>query len=99
MESWQSAARSPAALRSAPDRIRVGIASAQLREHSVWNAIVKGWVKHLDESASSCHLFNLGAKSDAETEQARELVASAGDADGASCRNGRPSSPSAGSTC
>ena len=52
--------------------IRVGVASAQLREHSVWNAIVKGWVKHLDKTRFELFLFNLGTRSDAETEQARQ---------------------------
>jgi predicted O-linked N-acetylglucosamine transferase (SPINDLY family) len=52
--------------------IRVGIASAHLRQHSVWAAIVKGWVKNLDKERFELHLFNLGSKSDAETEQARQ---------------------------
>jgi predicted O-linked N-acetylglucosamine transferase (SPINDLY family) len=52
----------------------VGIASAQIRDHSVWNAISKGWVKHLDKKRFELHLFNLGAKNDGETEQAREWV-------------------------
>ena len=58
--------------------VRVGIASAQLRDHSVWNAIVKGWVRHLDKTRFELYLFNLGAKSDAETEQARAVGAPTG---------------------
>jgi len=73
MASWQKTHVSAPAPRSS-GVIRVGIASAQLREHSVWNAIIKGWVKHLDKKRFELHLFNLGAKSDAETGQAREWV-------------------------
>ena len=71
MASWQKANVPPPAPRSTGP-IRVGIASAQLREHSVWNAIVKGWVRHLDKKRFELHLFNLSAKSDAETDQARQ---------------------------
>jgi predicted O-linked N-acetylglucosamine transferase (SPINDLY family) len=35
-------------------------------------AIVKGWIKNLDKERFELHLFNLGSKSDAETEQARQ---------------------------
>ncbi len=62
----------PALAARAAGPVRVGIASAQLRDHSVWNAIVKGWVRHLDKTRFELYLFNLGAKSDAETEQARQ---------------------------
>lgn len=48
-------------------RIRVGFASAHLRDHSVWNAIGKGWVKHLDRRRFELVLFNLGGRCDAET--------------------------------
>jgi predicted O-linked N-acetylglucosamine transferase (SPINDLY family) len=72
MASWQKSHVATPAPRHPGGPIRVGIASAQLRDHSVWNAIVKGWVKHLDKKRFELHLFNLGARSDAETEQARE---------------------------
>jgi predicted O-linked N-acetylglucosamine transferase (SPINDLY family) len=71
MAPWQKAHVASRPKRSTGP-VRVGIASAQLREHSVWNAIVKGWVEHLDEDRFELHLFNLGSKSDKETEQARQ---------------------------
>jgi predicted O-linked N-acetylglucosamine transferase (SPINDLY family) len=71
MASWQKE-HVPALPPRATGPIRVGIASAQLHEHSVWNAIVKGWVKHLDRTRFELFLFNLGTKSDAVTEQARQ---------------------------
>ena len=70
MAPWQNR-HLPAMATRTKGPIRVGIASAHLREHSVWNAIVKGWVKHLDRRRFELYLFNLGAKNDHETEQAR----------------------------
>lgn len=46
---------------------RVGIASAHIKNHSVWNAIVKGWLGSLDRNKIELHLFHLGAERDAET--------------------------------
>jgi predicted O-linked N-acetylglucosamine transferase (SPINDLY family) len=63
-----------------PARIRVGIASAQIREHSVWNAITRGWVRQLDPARFEVHLFQLERASDAETASARRLAASFVDA-------------------
>jgi predicted O-linked N-acetylglucosamine transferase (SPINDLY family) len=56
-------------------QIRVGIVSAQIGDHSVWNAIGKGWVRHLDRDRFSLHLFHLGPTRDAETDFARTHAA------------------------
>jgi len=71
MAQWQrqnSLAPRATTLRSP---LRVGIASAHLLDHSVWNAVVKGWVKHLDKSRFRLYLYHLGTHCDAQTEQAR----------------------------
>jgi len=52
-------------------KIRVGIASAHIRDHSVWNAITKGWVRHLDKARFEVWLFQLGRTTDEETARAR----------------------------
>jgi predicted O-linked N-acetylglucosamine transferase (SPINDLY family) len=52
-------------------RIRLGIVMAQFWNHSVWLAIVKGWVAHLDRARFSVHLFHTGPRDDAETAWAR----------------------------
>lgn len=52
--------------------MRIGIASAQIREHSVWNAITKGWVEQLDKSRFELHLFQLSPIHDAETLVAKQ---------------------------
>jgi protein O-GlcNAc transferase len=56
-------------------KFRIGIASAHIREHSVWNAITKGWIRHLDKSRFELYLFQLGRSSDAETERAKGAAA------------------------
>jgi len=54
--------------------IRVGIVSAHVHEHSVWNAIVKGWLKHLDRAKFSLHVFSIDPKQDQETALAKSLA-------------------------
>jgi predicted O-linked N-acetylglucosamine transferase (SPINDLY family) len=60
---------------SSKGKMRVGIASAHIRDHSVWNAITKGWVRHIDKDRFDMCLFHLGHRVDAETEWARHEVA------------------------
>lgn len=57
------------------NKIRVGIASAHVHEHSVWNAITKGWIDHIDVTQFDIYLFQLSPKSDEKTEKARRAVA------------------------
>lgn len=52
--------------------IRVGIASACIRAHSVWYALVKGWFEHIDRDRFELHTFSLGMQPDAETAWAAE---------------------------
>jgi predicted O-linked N-acetylglucosamine transferase (SPINDLY family) len=52
-------------------RLRIGIVSAQVCDHSVWNAIVKGWLAHLDRDRFDLCVFHLGARTDGETAYAR----------------------------
>ncbi|HKA39033.1 MAG TPA: tetratricopeptide repeat protein, partial [Burkholderiales bacterium] len=47
--------------------IRVGVVSAQFHDHSVWNAIVKGWFQMLDPDRVSLHGFHVGSDADQET--------------------------------
>jgi protein O-GlcNAc transferase len=56
-------------------KMRIGIASAHIRNHSVWNAIAKGWVRALDKAHFEIYLFQLGRTCDHETESARREVA------------------------
>ena len=55
--------------------VRVGIVSAHVGDHSVWNAIGKGWCRHMDRSRFSLHVFHVGTERDAETEFVRAHAA------------------------
>jgi predicted O-linked N-acetylglucosamine transferase (SPINDLY family) len=52
-------------------KLRVGIAAAQVRDHSVWNAITQGWVRHFDRERIELTVFQLERTSDDETAHAR----------------------------
>lgn len=48
--------------------MRVGIVSAHIYTHSVWNAIVKGWLEQIDRRRFEIEVFHLGNSQDAETD-------------------------------
>lgn len=50
-----------------PGIIRIGIVSAHIHDHSVWNAILKGWYLHLDRNRFELCTFYLDSKQDGET--------------------------------
>jgi len=58
------------------NKIKVGIISGHIRNHSVWHALIKGWVDHLDSEKFELHIFYLNSMVDSETEHARTKVAS-----------------------
>ncbi len=55
-------------------RCRLGIASAHVFEHSVFAALVQGWLRCLDRRRFEIHVFSLGSKRDAVTQMARADV-------------------------
>lgn len=57
-------------------KIRVGIVSSHIRNHSVWHALVKGWVENFDSKEFELHLFCLNSVTDSETELAKTKAAS-----------------------
>lgn len=74
MQRWRDVQRLKPIERVPADHIRVGIVSAQIRDHSVWNAIVKGWLRHLDRARFEPFVVSLGPKPDQETLLAKSLV-------------------------
>ena len=52
-------------------KIKVGIVSEQIRNHSVWNTITKGLVFNLDHIKFEIHVFHLGNAIDEETHAAK----------------------------
>jgi protein O-GlcNAc transferase len=57
--------------RGSAGAIRVGVISQFFRNHSVWNAIVKGWFQRLDPERFALLAFNLGVGEDHETQLAK----------------------------
>jgi protein O-GlcNAc transferase len=55
-------------------KLRLGIVSAQIREHSVFNAITRGWLEHLNRQHIEISVFHLGTATDAKTTLARSLA-------------------------
>ena len=52
-------------------RIRIGVVSTDIREHSVWFALIKGWLQHLDRKRFDIGIFSLTSSPDGETEWAK----------------------------
>jgi protein O-GlcNAc transferase len=77
MAAWARKAGLGVAAAAAPAHrpLRVGVVSAHLHDHSVWNAIVRGWLEHADRSRVEFHLFALGGREDGETAFARRRAA------------------------
>jgi predicted O-linked N-acetylglucosamine transferase (SPINDLY family) len=48
-------------------KMRIGIASAHVRDHSVWIAIAKGWASRIDRKKFEIYVFSLSPQSDRET--------------------------------
>jgi predicted O-linked N-acetylglucosamine transferase (SPINDLY family) len=75
MESLPGAPGRSRKPRPGKGKLRVGIVAAHIRNHSVWVALTKGLVRHLDRDKFELHLFQLDPASDAETEWAIRQVA------------------------
>ena len=74
MGVWQEAAGFARAARVTRADTRIGIVSNHIHDHSVWNAIVKGWVQGLDRNRYDLRLFHLGRTNDVETALAKTLA-------------------------
>ncbi len=53
--------------RSSDGVIRIGVPSQYFWNHSVWNAIVKGWFEKIDRERFALYAFYFGARQDRET--------------------------------
>jgi predicted O-linked N-acetylglucosamine transferase (SPINDLY family) len=68
--SWMASLQATPASRQPPARtgkLRIGIASAHIRDHSVWIAIAKGWAERIDRKKFELYVFSLSPQSDQET--------------------------------
>jgi len=64
----------PVDRRASGARLRLVIVSGHVRQHPVWDVILRGIVAHLDRQRFEIHLYHTGALKDAETEWARKRV-------------------------
>jgi protein O-GlcNAc transferase len=74
MGGWQQATGLPMPARVQRAQTRVGIVSAHISDHSVWHALIRGWLEHLDGARFDVRLFHLGTANDLETARAKSLV-------------------------
>ncbi|MFN3438369.1 MAG: tetratricopeptide repeat protein [Acidovorax sp.] len=70
MGTWARKVGVPTPIRNMGSKCKIGIVSAHIHEHSVWRAIVRGWVEHLDPTEFEIHIFHTGTGRDAQTEMA-----------------------------
>jgi protein O-GlcNAc transferase len=52
-------------------KIKLGVVSEFFQSHSVWEALIKGWVDGLDPNVIELHLFDLGKAQDEQTQYAK----------------------------
>jgi protein O-GlcNAc transferase len=71
MQRWLDREKLPAVKRPVGKRIRLGIVSADIRLHSVWIALVKGWLQSFDPERFELVIFSLADRTDPETTWAR----------------------------
>ena len=72
MGVWARKVGVPTPIRSTGSKCKIGIVSAHIHEHSVWRAIVHGWVEHFDPTQFEIHIFYTGTGRDAQTELAAQ---------------------------
>ena len=68
MSRWQEGPAAP----SGSGRVRVGIVSAHIRDHSVYQALVKGWLGQLDRRRLEVGVLHLGVIQDGDTDWAKQ---------------------------
>jgi protein O-GlcNAc transferase len=72
MQRWLDRQKSSGIERSLEKRIRLGIVSPDIRLHSVWRALLKGWFLSFDAERFELVVFSLTDRTDSETSWARE---------------------------
>ena len=73
MDHWPQLPQTPPVQFASNGRIKIGIVSNHIYNHSVWIAIIKGWMQHLNHDKFELYVIYLDNKQDAETALARSL--------------------------
>ncbi len=71
---WQPDARRAGAPRAPPARTRMVVVSGQVRQHPVWEIILRGMIEHLDRGRFEIIIYHTGSTCDAETLWAKAHV-------------------------
>jgi predicted O-linked N-acetylglucosamine transferase (SPINDLY family) len=71
MQRWLEGQKAPAFQRPPGRRIRLGVVSGDIRVHSIWMALIQGWMLSLDCERFELVVFSLSAQADAQTAWAR----------------------------
>jgi protein O-GlcNAc transferase len=72
MQRWLDRQKSPPFMRPVEKRIRLGIVSPDIQLHSVWMALIKGWLQSFDRERFALVVFSLSDRTDSETTWAGE---------------------------
>jgi protein O-GlcNAc transferase len=72
MQRWLDRQKSPPFMRPLVKRARLGVVSPDIRLHSVWMALIKGWLRSFDHERFELVVFSLTDRADAETTWASE---------------------------
>lgn len=71
MRDWADRQRLPRLRPLRGAKVRLGVVSAHVRDHSVWLALVRGWLARVDQARFDLRVFHLGSGEDDETRYAR----------------------------
>jgi predicted O-linked N-acetylglucosamine transferase (SPINDLY family) len=71
MQRWLDRQKSPDFKRPTGKRVRLGIVSGDIRLHSNWMALIKGWFRSFDPERFELVVFSLADQVDPETSWAR----------------------------
>jgi protein O-GlcNAc transferase len=71
---WQPEIAEAVAVRPSRERVRLAVVSGQVRQHPVWDVVLRGIVAHLDRRRFEVVLYHTGSLTDAETIWARGRV-------------------------
>jgi protein O-GlcNAc transferase len=74
MQRWLDRQETPTLKRPLGNRIRLGIVSGDIRLHSVWMALIKGWFRSFDTERFELVVFSLSDQVDPETSWARSIA-------------------------
>jgi predicted O-linked N-acetylglucosamine transferase (SPINDLY family) len=74
MHHWQQKESYFAKLKAFNWPIKIGLVSRHIHQHSVWDALTKGWVEHINRNRFELVFFYTGVINDQETQFAKSIA-------------------------